>query len=217
VGLLGAAQRNAAIGAVSTLVQTPLGKRVDLAASAGLFGSTSGSWSPRDVQVRVPLRLVDRPTALWTLGPGVSLPTGSIASGIEYTALTTSSVDPTLTSSLTFGGAWVGALDGTVRWPVHAGFDRIRQGVYGRFDARLARRVGGGAVIAGLSYAAQQTRGLTSPGFQELAVVAGASLPLSDTWGSQVGLRVPVLTDEVRYLAALQVGVTRVVGKPRGH
>lgn len=217
LGMLGALQPEALVGAVSIRAETPLSKVFGLTGSLGLFASTDGRFSPRDAQVTAPVRLLATPTVSWTVQPGVSLPLGSVSSGIEYTVLTTSSVDPTLGTTLAAGAAWMGLIDLSVRTPVHKGFDRIRQGTYARADGRVARRIAGGAVLAGVSVASQRANGLTSPGFYEVAVVAGTSLPLGKSWGSQILARVPVAMDTERYRFALQLGATRVVGKPRSH
>lgn len=215
LGMLTALQPDAVVGAVAVRVETPLSQAVGLTGTLGLFGSTDGRFSPRDAQFTLPIRLVSEPTVSWTVQPGVSLPLGSVSSGIEYTVLTTSSVDPTLGTTLAVGSTWMGLLDLAVRVPVHKGFDRIRQGAYASADARVARRVAGGAVLAGVAVASQRSNGLTSPGFHEVAAVAGVNLPLGDAWGSRVVARVPIAYDTQRYVFALQVGATRVVGKPR--
>lgn len=196
--------------------EVPISSRVGGRALTGVFLDTSGTFSLRDVQLALPVLAVRKPTAVWRIAPGLSLPLGSVSSRYDYTLLTTGSLDPTLTSDLIVGGSWLMLLDGSVRVPLHPGFDRIRQGVYGRTGARVARRLGGGAVAMGLSLGGQQQRGLTSPGFVELAGVASLQAPLNERWGLGIDARVPMWTGDTPspYLAALSLSVRRVFGEP---
>ncbi|MEZ4318889.1 MAG: hypothetical protein R3F61_15350 [Myxococcota bacterium] len=222
LGVLGAVRPDGGIGALSLRATAPVHERVQIDVLAGVFaapatapGASGTKISARDVQLRVPVLAIDEPDLQLRVAPGVSLPLGSASSGLGYTLLTTGSFDPTLSASLAAGGTWLVLVGGTVRVPLHPGFDRIQQGVYGLADVRVARRFGPGAGFAGVSFAGQQARGLTSPGFVELAPVLGATYPLGDRWGADAGLRVPVWTGESArpYYAALQIGVTRVLGK----
>lgn len=203
------------VGALSARANLAVHKRVQLGVVAGVFADDKGTISPRDLQLSAPIFVLNKPSTQLRITPGVSLPLGSAASGLEYTLLTTGSFDPTLGVQFATGSTWVLLTGVSTRLPLHPGFDRVRQGVYARGDLHLARRIGGGALSGGASLAAQQTRGFTSPGFTELAAVVNASMPLSDRWGLDVGLRAPVWTDPkpAPYLVALQVGLTHVIRK----
>ena len=181
-------------------------------AITGLFAAVDGKVSARDLQLSAGYFAVSKPTLQVRVAPGVSVPLGSASSGLDFTLLTTGSFDPTLSVNLAAGESWLVLGGASLRVPVHPGFDRVRQGAYGRSDLRVAKRVGGGALTLGLSAAGQQTRGLSSPGFAELSAVAGASVPLSKTWAGDAGLRVPLWTNPTPrpYLLALQLGATHV-------
>ena len=105
--------------------------------------------------------------------------------------------------------------NGYLRVPVYEGFDLLRQGIYGIATGRLIRRVGDGAVYAGLSAAGQTEPTVQTPGFVELAVIAGGSLPVSKRWAVDASVRIPVWAgdDPIQYVGALRLGVTFVAGK----
>jgi len=206
------------VGALSIRASTPLTKKVQVRLLTGLFADSAEGFSARDTQLEFPHLVINKPTLQLRLQPGVSLPLGSVSSGLEYTLLTTGSVDPTVGADLAVGGTWLFLAGASGRAPLYAGFDKIRQGLYGRADMRVARRVAGGAVFLGASLAGQRARGLTAPGFVELAPIAGLAVPLDDQWGAELGARVPVWTGAADrpYYAALRVGLTRVLGKRHG-
>ncbi len=203
------------VGALTLRGVTPITSWMHASVLFGAFVETPGNPGLRDAQLSTPFLVVNEPDLQLRITPGFTLPLGSTTAGLDYTLLATGSVDPTLELGFAAGGTWMALATGYVRAPLYAGIDRIQSGVYARGGGRLARRVGGGAVHVGLSMAGQQTRGLTSPGFVELATVAGATIPLDDRFGLTLTTRVPLWTgDQPRaYFTAVSAALTTVIGK----
>lgn len=214
-GFLAGVRAEGSVGALSARAVTPVHERVQIAVLAGVFADLDGRVSARDVQLQAPVLALNEASVQLRVTPGLSLPLGSATSGLEYTLLTTGSFDPTLSVDLAVGGAWVFLAGVSGRAPLHPGFDRVRQGVYGRTDLRVARRMGGGAGFVGVSLVGQATRGFTSPGFVEVAPIAGLSVPLDARWGLELSARFPVWAGDepVPYYSAMRFGMTRVLGK----
>lgn len=200
----------------------PVTKRVHTSLSLGAFyDSAAGKLSARDAKLTVPLLVVNEPAVQLVVAPGVSLPLGSSTAGLQYTLLTTGSFDPTLGVAFATGGAWMLTADASARWPLHPGFDRVQQGIFGTASLQGARRVGAGGVHVGLAYAAQAQRGFTAPGFMEIAATAGFAAPLAERWGLDVSARVPFWVQDgpLPYWVALQATLRTVVPlkKPAPH
>lgn len=198
-------------------VEAPITPGAALSLATGVFADSGGQLALRDTLLAAGFTPIREPTAVLRVRPGVWLPTGSAVTGLEATVLTTGSLDPALSADLTVGGAWIGLFGMSGRLPVYAGADHVRQGAFGRLDARLARRVGGGAVAVGASVAGQVDRGAPLDGFTELAALATAVVPLDTRTALEAGLRVPVWTGlrDPTYRAALQLGLTRVIDLKR--
>jgi hypothetical protein len=205
------------VGALTLRGVTPITSWMHASVLVGAFVETPANPGLRDAQLSVPLLVVNESDLQFRIAPGFTLPLGSTTAGLDYTMLATGSVDPTMDVDFAAGGTWLGMASASVRAPLYEGIDRIQSGVYARGDGRIARRIGGGAVHAGVSVAGQQTRGLSSPGFVELAAVAGGSIPLNERFGLNLNARVPLWTgDEPRpYFTAVSAALTTVIGRRR--
>ena len=73
-------------------VRLPLTPRVALSLMAA--GRYAGAPQARDSLLTVPIRVLDKPSLVWTVSPGASLPTGTLGAGGDFTPLSTGSVDP---------------------------------------------------------------------------------------------------------------------------
>ena len=173
-------------------VRLPLTPRVALSLmSAGRY---SGGAQARDSLLTVPIRVLDKPSLVWTLSPGASLPTGTLGAGGDFTPLSTGSVDPWLATAVVYGSGWLVTGLGQVRPSVYPGRDGVTQGTYWRGDLGVARRLGNHVVRVGVSNA-----GVTDE-FSEVALAAGGVLNLNPTWAIAPWVRVP-LTDELYSVA----------------
>ena len=158
----------------------------------------------RDSTVALAYRPFDRPDFGLRLAPGVSLPTGALGAGGDFTALSTGSVDPILSGDVFYGGTWLTGLSASTRVPAVPGRDGVVQGSFTIVDLRVARRQGDAVVWLGGSAAGQRQS------FGEVAVTTGVAVARWDDWALAAHLRVPVWGDST-YRVAGGVTVTRVI------
>lgn len=134
--------------------------------------------------------------------PGINVPTGSIdADGdgqMYFTPLSTSSFDPYVVADAVVGTTWLAGGSVVARAPLYAGWDRRRQGVFGRVDARLSRRIRDAVPWVGLSAVRQfPSEPVGSvPEFSELAATVGLVVNAGPEWSVTGQLRGPLWTSE---------------------
>ncbi len=193
----------------------PLSDQLHLTGRGGVFRNSNGTLTARDGQLGAAWFAVSGAAFTVKVRPGISLPLGGVAAGLEFTMLSSGSVDPVLGVDLLVGGAWMVATSIEGRVTLYPGFDEIRQGPYGRLDVKVARRLGEAVLFAGISGVGQRRYDNGVGAFAEISPVAGAVLAVSERWSLTAQARVPVWTDTTPhpYFAAGGVGVTRVVGK----
>ncbi len=216
-GALGAVKVHGWLGAVALRARIPLGQTIQLRFGSGVFADDRGRVALQDSVIGVGVLVVNRPTLVIRAEPSLWLPSGAAVEGLESTVLSTGSVDPALSFDLVAGSTWLMLGGLRARLPLYAGNDGVRNGALARADARLGRRVGGGAVSAGISLAGQEDRGFPATGFVELAAIGGGAVPLDRWTGLEVGMRVPLWMGrrERTYHVAIQVGLNRVFGVDR--
>jgi len=199
----------------AALVSVPWSATSGVRLRVGVQAGDHGGFGLRDSNLQVSHLLVNRPDLLLRGRLGASLPLGTLGTTISVAPGASRSVDPTLGLDLVTGGTWLGVFGLEGRVPVYEGSDDVRQGAFGRLDARGARRVGGWAVPwAGLSVSTQAPSSLDSGDFVELAATAGAMFNLAERWGLSVQVRAPVTGAPwpTPYAVAGGVGVSRVLG-----
>jgi len=188
-------------------VRVPVKGRVSL--SALMAGRYHQGWQARDTLLAAPIRVVDKPAAVWTVGPGLALPTGTLGVGGDFTPLSTGSVDPWLTTSFVAGTGWLFTALGQVRPVLYEGRDDVHQGSYWRGDLGMARRFGDHVVRVGVSSA-----GVVDD-FSEVSISAGGVINLSDQFALVPWVRVP-LTEEA-YAVAGGASISWVRRPTEGH
>ena len=141
--------------------------------------------------------------------PGVSLPSGALGADGIATMRSSGSIDPTFSADLTTGGSLVGIGMLSARTPLFDGRDGVRDGVFVRTDLLGGYRVGSLVPLTGLSWLHQAPDALGARDYSELAVVAGSVAHLSERWGLDARLRIPVM-GETPLVGVLRV--TTVVG-----
>ena len=212
---------------VATRGEMPLTRRLGVALTLPTQASR-GSFGLRDGLLSVPVRWVDRPNMNVRSHFGLNLPFGSTGKSAPFRMISTGSLDPWLSVDALYGSGWLALVSAQVRVPVVEGTDGERQGIYGRFDGRLARRVASSTVWVGASFVDVGESGCgpssmcTFPegygAFREVAVVSGGSVPLSPRYSITVHVRVPtwVRTNGHSYFFSGGLAANVVLGKPRG-
>jgi len=193
----------------------PLSDALHLTARAGMFRAADNAITARDGQLGAAWFAVAKPAFTLKVRPGVSVPLGGVAAGMEFTMLSSGSFDPVVGVDVMVGGAWlfVTTLEGRVA--LYPGFDDVLQGPYGRLDLKGARRVGDAVIFAGISGVGQQRYDNGLGAFAEVSPVAGTVISVSERWSLTAQARVPIWTDTTPgpYFVAGGLGVTTVVGK----
>lgn len=198
--------------------EVPFAPRWTATGWLGVQRHVGGQIDPRDAVLGASWTAVSRDDLVVRLQPGLNLPTGGIGSKLYFTPLSTASVDPYLVADATWGGTWlVGGL-AVARASLYPGWDRIRQGAFGRLDLRGARRLGPAVPWIGLSAVRQLPSGPVGavPDFGELAATAGLVANLDERWSLTAQLRAPLWrsTEAERQFAG-GLSVRTVLGRTR--
>jgi len=216
---------------LASRVEAPLTRRVGAALT--LPTQISGNaFGLRDGLLSVPVRWLDRPNVNLRSHVGLNLPFGSTGKSAPFRMISTGSVDPWLSVDALYGAGWLGLVSAQVRVPMVEGTDGVRQGAYGRFDGRVARRLGWGTVWVGASYVDVAESASKEPcgpsdtcwtpvgygAFREVAAVTGGTIPLTPIVSVTAHVRVPtwVQTDGHSYTFSGGMSGNVVLGRPKG-
>ena len=195
--------------------------RLDLALRSRVAGSFTlaaqrwydGSYAVRDGFLLATIDVVNKPTRVLRVKPGVTLPIGGVSAGLSVTPLTTGSFDPWLQVDALVGGTWIGGATLTVRAPVFEGSDAVRQGVRSRLDLKGARRLGPGVGWFGATGVVQGGGQVRPDSTLELNLAGGWVHELNPSWVLGIDARLPVYFSpnmgSGHYVAALGLTVTR--------
>lgn len=159
---------------------------------------SDGSLDPRDAVIGAAWTPLSTDTLVLRLQPGLNLPTGGLGSELYFTPLSTASVDPYLVADAVYGASWLLGATAVGRASLYDGWDRRRQGLFGRLDVRGARRIGVTVPWLGLSIVGQgQADPVGSvPSFAELALSVGSVFNLGDRWSLTSQIRGPLWRSE---------------------
>ena len=165
---------------------------------SGSFSAAAHRWHDGDLAMRDGLlqgtwQVVDTPTRMVRVHPGLTLPLGAVSSGVAFSPTTTGSFDPWLSADALVGGTWLGGASATVRAPFAAGSDGRRQGLRLRVDVRGARRTSRGVGWVGLSNLVQGPGEVFASTSYGLEAIAGWVFEPTETWSVTALLRVPLL------------------------
>lgn len=199
--------------------EVPLVPRLAAIGWMGVQRHTDGNIDARDAVLGVAITPLARDTLVLRLQPGINIPTGGIGSQLYFTPLSTASVDPYLVTDLVYGSTWLAGLSTVGRASLYDGWDRRRQGLFGRLDLRGARRLGIAVPWLGLSLVGQGEASPVGsvPSFAELAATVGSVFNIDDRWSLTTQLRGPLWRSsaaQMQFSGGLSVRF--VVGKPAG-
>lgn len=153
-----------------------------------------GQIDPRDALLTWRATVFSTDTLTWRVEPGVTIPTGGLGSGLLFTPLSSSSVDPYLSTDLIVGGQLLGVFTARARVPMYDGWDLRRQGPFLRGDARGAYRIGDvipGAGISALRVLPSDPVGSVAD-HAELAAMASVVWALHKRWSLAGQTRIPM-------------------------
>ena len=193
--------------------EAPVSTRVSVAGSLGVARDPFGAVGLLDGTLALPVVVREAGTWVARVSPGLSLPIGTVGTGGVATMRSTGSPDPTLSADLAGGDRVVGLGFASVRVPLVAGRDGVRDGTFLRADALGGLRAGRFVPVAGLSVLRQSADALGARSYDELTVVAGSSVHLGSHWGLDLRGRLPVTGSGAP--AAVVLRATTVLGSPR--
>lgn len=198
-------------------VEVPVHEKVSVDLLAGLQRHADGSLDARDALLSASWLAVTKPGIFFRVRPGISIPTGGLGT-LRFTSISTSSVDPWIGTDLLLGSTWVGGVSTVLRVPVYAGWDKQRQGLFGRVDLRVARRFETWLPMIGVSTVGQgpsSPKG-ASPSFGEISATAATMFHPHDRWSVTLQGRLPVWTSGT-WVPSFGLAVRTVVGKRPDH
>lgn len=193
--------------------EAPVTQRVALSTWLGASRSPLGDIGLLDATLTAPVVVAEGGTWLARVGPGLSLPIGTLGNSGVATIRSSGSPDPMLTAEAAGGGTVVGMGRAMVRVPLVDGRDGVQDGPFVRLDAAAGTRVGRFVPLLGTSWLQQAPDAVDGRGYTELSVLAGTTINLSTTWGLDVQARVPVAGSGAPVAGVLRA--THVVGKAK--
>ncbi len=201
------------VGMGSGRFEIAINSRISASLTASGQRWTNGSYALRDGFLDASFDVINEPSRVLRVKPGLTLPLGTVTSDTSFSPMTTGSFDPWLQLEGLVGGTWIGGLNLTLRAPVYRGTDGVRQGTRLRIDAKGARRTARGVGWAGVTSTAQTGGEVYDSASIEVEVAGGWFFDISDRWGLGLDVRIPVYQRtayRMEYIVAGGLSVTRV-------
>ena len=181
-----------------TGLEVPLSSTISMNIVSGIQRHTDGRLDPRDGLITARFLAIAKDDMTLRIEPGLSIPTGRIGSELQFTPLSTASVDPWISGDFLYGGKVLGGLSARSRVPLYQGWDRRTQGAFVRVDLRSALRLGAVVPSVGISGVRQAPANPVDSvaDFTELAGVAAVNYAPHKRWSLTAQARIPAWVSE---------------------